>query len=214
MPSRTMLGSVASAMRNRSKGQGFLSPSSRKPPPLLAILASCACAVLGLSCSTPSRDATLITVPFVPQAQTNHCGVIALAMAFEHFDVVYDTSALTEVAFIPALDGSTFQLLADAAMAYGLEATLTGSDPQSLRSALAHGCLPIVYIAPVKGDRVGHFVVVTGISNSLRHIRIHDIKQPDRWMRLSRLRSRTTQGKYPTLLLNVTSTDRTEHICD
>jgi hypothetical protein len=157
--------------------------------------------LLTLGCITPPRNAILIDVPFIPQAQTNHCGVVSLAMAFDHFSVPYTLDSLTAKAFIPFLNGSSFQLLADTADQYGLTVTRHDADPSALHAMLSEKDLPIIYLAPTKGEPAGHFALVTGISDNLRRIRIHGTSKPNCWIRLSRLRPHATGDAFPVLCL-------------
>jgi len=175
----------------------FPRPTSHIPSVLLCFVV----AFHTLGCTMPPRHATLIDVPFIPQEQTNHCGVVALAMALDHFKIPYEMDRLTEEAFSPILGGANYQLLADTAVRHGLNIQPAEADAQTLRHALLLQQLPIIYVAPIGKTGVGHFCVVTGISDNLRFVRIHDVKQADHWLRFSRLRRRTTDGRYPALFL-------------
>lgn len=164
-------------------------------------LFACFAVISSSSCTTPSRNATVVDVPFIPQESANQCGVVALAMAMDHYGVPYSIDNLVSKAFIPYLDGSSLQLLADTASQYGLTVTHESADIRILRQMLVDKCLPLIYLAPRKGEPTGHFALVTGITNNLRYVRMHGRTRPDCWIRLSRLRRHATEDGFPTLCL-------------
>lgn len=137
-----------------------------------------------------------LDVPFHPQPSPNLCGVNCLAMAFDYFEIPYDFEELTAKAFVPALDGSTPELLADVAETYGLHATMRELDRVAIKTVIESGLLPILFIPPAHGETIGHFILVTGISADLRHIRAHDGNRRHRQRRLDHV-------TYVTLLLTI-----------
>jgi ABC-type bacteriocin/lantibiotic exporter with double-glycine peptidase domain len=152
-------------------------------------------------CISTPKQAAVLQVPFHPQPATNHCGITALAMALDFFHIPYSTNTLYSKAFIPALEGSTLQSLSKTAQDYGLAVTASFSDVSDFHHSIENGALPLVYLAPTDENNIGHFVIVTGVSDNLRFIRIHDTQAPNRWIRYSRLARDTKNGTYPTLYL-------------
>jgi ABC-type bacteriocin/lantibiotic exporter with double-glycine peptidase domain len=156
---------------------------------------------LWMGCATPDKHATVISVPFHAQISSNYCGVTALAMALDYFDIPFNTNSLIQNAFVPLFQGSSLQTLADTASNYGLRVTAHNSSTSDWEKSLEQGAIPLIYLLPSKNETIGHFSVVTGLSADRRFIRIHDITQPNRWIRLSRLSFRSINGVFPTLHL-------------
>jgi len=155
--------------------------------PMLAIL---------LNGCIPLSDHTL-DVPFHPQPSPNLCGVNCLAMAFDYFAVPYAFDDLTSKAFVPALEGSTPELLADVAETYGLHAEIKKLDGVASKAAIESGLLPIVFIPPADGEHIGHFILVTGSGENHRYIQAHDGKR-------RHCRRQLEHDTYVTLLLTIT----------
>lgn len=132
-------------------------------------------------CHTVPRHEPRINVPFLPQTQQSHCGVTCLAMAFRHFQIPYDIDMLTTDAWVPALAGSTPDLLADVADAYGLHADLRCLSIMEISETLNGGGLAIAFLPPPPPSGIGHFILITGVSLSSRRIRAHDGKHRHRW---------------------------------
>ncbi len=135
-----------------------------------------------------------LDVPFRPQPSPNLCGVNCLAMALDYFAIPYEFEDLTAKAFVPALDGSTPELLADVAEAYGLHAEIKGLDEVAIKAAIESGLLPILFIPPADGETIGHFILVTASAENPRRIQAHDGKRRHR-------RRRLDHDTYVTLLL-------------
>jgi len=157
---------------------------------------------LALGCFSPSRNVVLVDVPFIPQTASNHCGVVALAMALDYYSLPYDIHELTNEAFIPFLGGSTMLLLADVAAEHGLSVSRQESNLPALHTTISEKQLPLIYLAPEENSGPGHFALVTGVSDNLRHVRIHGTTKPDRWIRASRLPSCATNTAFPSLVLS------------
>jgi len=160
----------------------------------LALLAS-GCASLPMR----KRD-----VPFHPQTRRNHCGVNCLAMAFDYFSIPYTQDTLAAQAFVPALDGSTPELLADVAEEYGLSATIQELQADVIAQALRSEGLPIVFLPPAGDETVGHFILVTGAAGDPHRIRAHDGMHPHRRQRLA------ANATYRTILLAPNEKDTDE----
>lgn len=157
-----------------------------------------ALAMLLNGCMTLPRHT--LDVPFRPQQSPNLCGVNCLAMSFDFFGVPYDFEDLTTKAFVPALDGSTPELLADVAESYGLQAVIKGLDKTAVKAAVESGVLPILFIPPAHGETIGHFILVTGSAGNPGYIRAHDGKHRHR-------RCLLAHDNYTTLLLAIPGKD-------
>ncbi len=157
--------------------------------------------LLSLGCVMPPRNAVTIDVPFAAIDQTNHCGVAALAMALGYHGVPHDMARLSQSAYIPAMDGSTPELLATVAMDHGLNASLAEADPETLRRAIDARLVPIVYLTPTATSNVGHFVVISGVSFDGDKLLIHDAAHKSRWIRTRTLLERSDSGRFPTVLV-------------
>jgi len=144
-----------------------------------------------------------LEVPFRPQNRPNHCGVNCLAMAFDYFSIPYTLDDLTAQAFVPVLDGSTPELLADVAEANGLQATLRELDAHAIKAAVGAGTIPILFIPPAGGAAIGHFILVTGAAGNPRYIHAHDGRHRHR-------RRRLDNPSYLTLLLTTPKGDHDE----
>ena len=137
---------------------------------------------LAVGCGTLSPYTTRVHVPFIPQAEQNFCGVTCLSMVFRHFHIPIELGKLAEEAFVPALNGSTPELLADVAEKYGLHATIRDVSLIEMERELNNGVLPIAFIPPAKERAIGHFILVTGISRNRGQMRAHDGSHRDQWM--------------------------------
>ncbi len=151
-------------------------------------------AILLSSCMTLSTSQ--LDVPFHPQPGPSLCGMNCLAMAFEFFGIPYDIGELESQAFVPALNGSPPELLADVAETYGLQAGIENLPPAAIKTAIESGWLPIVFIPPANGETIGHFILITGAAENPRHIRAHDGQRRHRRLRLS-------DNPYVSLLLKI-----------
>jgi len=149
-------------------------------------------AVLTTGCITLATNP--LDVPFHPQSSPNRCGVNCLAMAFDYFRIPYDFAELDAQSFVPALNGSPPELLADVAETYGLRAEIENLDAAGIKSSLESGALPIVFIPPAQGTFIGHFILVTRAGQNPQQIRAHDGKRRNRRLRLR-------DNTYVTLLL-------------
>ncbi len=175
---------------------------NKSPVRLLTIL-SCLCCIHFVSgCNSIPRNALVLDVPFLPQEQDNHCGVIALSMALDYYGIKWNTQKLTEAVFVPALGGSTLSTIASTAEGYGLKAVTTQSSHADLVESLYNRHLPIIYLAPVDPNKIGHFVVVTGASVNGRYLCIHDKKQANRWIKTTKLKHRSSESLFPTVTLS------------
>jgi len=166
--------------------------------------------ILFCGCVSKPRHAKVIEVPFLPQVQTNHCGVTSLAMALDYYNIAYNLTNLVNEAYIPALNGSSLELLADTASTYGLHASIDSINADSLQQIISQKYIPIIYLTPINNSKIGHFAVITGISSDSKKLRIHEIDRPDHWVRTSKLSKRSIAGHFPSLTLSIPTTNNTK----
>jgi len=159
--------------------------------------------VISYGCISPPRHATVINVPFRPQEQTNHCGVVSLAMALDYYNITYNITNLIEEAFIPALNGSSLELLADTANKYGINTEIHSILANNLQQIIVAKHIPIIYLSPLKNSDIGHFAIITGISSNGRKLRIHETDRPNHWVQTSNICKRSTDGIFPALTLSM-----------
>lgn len=136
-----------------------------------------------------------LKVAFLPQTETNHCGDTCLTMALTYFSVPFDRETVKSKAYIPAVSGSTPELLADTAESYGLKADIRLLTLDDIKTALFKSQIPILFLPPAAGEMVGHFVLVTAVDSKSRRIRAHDGTHANHALRL-------TNETYLTLLLS------------
>ncbi len=161
-------------------------------------LLACALALPLLSlpaCRTPSPAVT-VDVPFLPQPP-NQCGPVALLMVARHYGLDPDPDALRAAAYIPALDGTTPEVLLHAAQSIGFPDArlhpLDPSNPQPLIDAIDSGIPPILFLAPPDGaadPSRGHFLVVVGYQPATGTLLVHSGSRPSHPLSPARYRSR------------------------
>jgi len=158
--------------------------------------------MLSYGCISIPKQASIIDVPFISQEQTNHCGVIALAMAFDYYNITYSLTNLIDEAFIPALNGSPLELIANTANQYGLNASIDFLSVESLQLVIAAKNTPIIYLSPIDNSDIGHFAILTGISSDGKKMRIHKTDLSNQWQRSSKLNRRSNAGLFPTVTIS------------
>lgn len=168
--------------------------------------------MLSFGCLSTNRKATTIEVKFIPQEVPNHCGAIAIAMALDYYQLDYDITNITRQVFIPILNGSSFETMAEAVTHYGLTATRAELSPAAMRPLLAQHKLCIIYLAPTSKSPIGHFAMVTGISRNLKKIRIHGTQSANLWLPLKRLQPRSDHGRFPTLIIAPSDLRLPQHV--
>jgi ABC-type bacteriocin/lantibiotic exporter with double-glycine peptidase domain len=166
--------------------------------------------ILSCGCVSKPRHAKVIQVPFLPQVQTNHCGVTSLAMALDYYNIAYNLTNLVNEAYIPALNGSSLELLADTANTYGLHASIDSINVDDLQYIISQKYIPIIYLTPINNSTIGHFAVITGISSDSKKLRIHEADRPNHWVRSSNLNKRTVVGHFPSLILSIPTINKTK----
>jgi len=156
-------------------------------------------------CSSTGNGATVnLEVPFIPQAATNHCGVTCLAMTLEYFRIAYAYQDLVKEVYIPALSGSTPELIADTAERYGLKADIRQLPVADIASTLASHRIPILFLPPASGERIGHYILVHGTSASPTTFRTHDGIARNR-------RRKLVLDAYPAIVLEMNMPSVTGH---
>ncbi len=146
--------------------------------------------------STSSGERVRLAVPFIPQAATNQCGVSCLAMALDYYGIPYVYQDLVKDVYIPALYGSTPELIADTAEVYGLRADIRRLAVADIAPALARHQIPILFLPPAAGERIGHYILVHGTTASPSTFRTHD------GISMNRLRKLTLDA-YPAVVLDI-----------
>ena len=151
-------------------------------------------------CKTTSLPAVLLEVPFYRQEE-GRCGVAALAMALSYRGRAVSLTEIETAVYIPALDGTIPELLAEEAQRHGFAARISSGSIPGLRRWLAAGTVPIIYLRRVAGDTRGHFAVVTGIGPGDREIRVHSGTSSNQWYSSDALAKSWRRGEYSALLI-------------
>ena len=110
-------------------------------------------------------------------------------MVAHHYGLDPDPDAVQAAAYIPALHGTTPEVLLHAAPSAGLAAAATlpatKENPAPLFDALAAGRPVILLLAPAPSaadPTLGHFLVATGYNPKTRALRVHTGNTPNRWL--------------------------------
>ena len=149
-----------------------------------------------LGCVTRyEANAILLDVPFCVQ-ETDHCGCACLEMVMRYHGLSPDRTRIEQAVHVPVLGGSTAGLLAEAARDAGLRARVTEGSLADLKSWLAMKISPIIFLKYAKKDAKGHFIVVTGITECGKHVRIHSGRRANRWMDTDDLVRRWRTGRF------------------
>ena len=135
----------------------------------------------------PPVPSVSLPVPFVPQPP-DHCGPAALLMVARYHGLAPDPDALDDATYLPALEGTTPEVLLHAAQTLlGCPSArllpLSPDDPQPLFDAVNTGIPPILFLAPPDNttpDTRGHFLVVVGYQPSTRNLLVHTGNTPSR----------------------------------
>lgn len=157
---------------------------------------------LSCGCVSTPKNALVIDVPFQAQEQTDYCGVVSLAMSLDYYNIPYNFTNLVNETYIPALNGSSLELIASTANKYGLDASIDYLTVGSLQQVLESKAVPIIYLYPLNDSKIGHFAVLTGISLDRKKMRIHHINKPNIWIKSSKLTKRSHRGVFPTVILS------------
>jgi len=162
-------------------------------------------ALLCYGCASLPRRSVVEDVPFRPQTETNRCGVTALSMTLDYYGIAYNPTNLEEELFVPILNGTPIRLLEETAGRYGLQAAEENLDLQQIHNTLAAGKIVIIYLKPFEGT-IGHFAIITGISDNLKKVRIHCQQKPDCLIKASRLLKQSTDNRFPALIITAKPT--------
>lgn len=156
-------------------------------------------------CSTFQDQASkglVVETPFVQQ-DPFECGVATLEMVFKRLDVEHDTAKVRKMTYLPILNGTTLGVMADTARKHGVRATITHGNNMALADWLSHDLTPIVYWGPKKDDEnIGHFLLVTALSENHHRVRVHSGEDEDRWVSLQNFMSRWAKGEFKALLID------------
>jgi len=158
--------------------------------------------ILSSGCITTPKNAAVLDIPFHPQVATNQCGAVALTMAMDYYDTDYNTTNIVAETYIPILNGSSFSLLQESANKHGLQTQTANLTINNLKQTITSNKIPVIYLLPLNNTQIGHFAVVTGISQNNKKIRIHGSKKPDIWIRSNKLLKRSSQNSFPTIIIS------------
>ncbi len=123
-----------------------------------------------------------VSVPFIAQRDSNDCGPAALAMLIRYHNGKPDIGMLHEALVIPALGGTIPALMIAVATEKGYHAAVSTDNPNAVTSALKEGMPLIVLLGPAESASAGHYVVVTGLTETGHAIRMHNGRKQDHWM--------------------------------
>ncbi len=146
------------------------------------------------------NNTTTLEVPF-HKHEEYHCGTACLQMVMDYYKLPRDRKKIDRKVFIPALKGTTPEVLADAAKSFGLQAEVTTGSVVKLKEWLDNGIPAILLLRYNSQAEVGHFVVVTGISRNNRKIYYHSEKQPDSVMSAETLRDIWEKTGFTTVIV-------------
>lgn len=166
------------------------------------IAASCAYLIIITGCLTLTKNDAVLDIPFHPQTATNQCGAVALTMVLDYYGTDYNITNIVEETYIPLLNGSSFSLLQEAANKYGLQTQPTDLTIDEIKDIVNSNKTAIIYLAPLHNTNIGHFAVVTGVSENNKKIRIHGIKKADIWIRTHKLLKRSNKSRFPALIIS------------
>lgn len=147
--------------------------------PLLLALLSSAC-----TAPSPATRTVTLSVPFLPQPP-DQCGPAALAMLETFYGRTPDLPALTDYLLIPALAGTTPDLLAEAARRDGFSVQNAPLTPRQIHAVLAAGDPLILLLGPnpkTPDDPRGHFLVATGHNPRTHALRAHTGLRNNVWL--------------------------------
>lgn len=144
----------------------------------------------------------LVETPFVQQ-DPFECGVATLEMVFARLGVEHNTEKVRKMTHLPILNGTTFGVMADTARKHGVNATITRGNNMSLANWLNRGLTPIIYWGPKKKDEnIGHFLLVTALSENHHRIRVHSGDDQDEWVPFMTFMRRWAKGGFKALLID------------
>jgi len=124
----------------------------------------------------------MLDVPFLEQP-VDRCGAASAAMVAQYYGRALDQAELDRFALIPALAGTTPELLVEGVERQGWQAEVVRGDTSSLAAYLSSGAPVIVMLGPAGADPRGHFVVATGWDPNRQALRVHSGQSKNRWIK-------------------------------
>jgi ABC-type bacteriocin/lantibiotic exporter with double-glycine peptidase domain len=168
--------------------------------------------IFAAGCLSTKKKATLIDVPFIPQNTPNHCGVVAIKTTLDYYDSNYNPTNIAKEAFVALLQGTPLEIIAEIANKHNLTTERRNLDIEGLRNALNRKEICIIYLASSSNSPVGHFSIVTGITNNGKKIRIHGTQRANLWLPAKKLLKRSSNGKFPTLIISRPHMKKQKHL--
>ena len=157
-----------------------------------------ACLGLFLGCTARQYEPIKLAVPFVEQ-HPDDCGAATLSMLFALYGITVPLAEVEQQLFIPALKGTTPELIVDFGLRNGLKLEQGQKDWGFLVENLERGLPAIVLFGPSAGGETGHFVVATGLNRYRNKVRLHDGRLENRWMLRDNFLARWERGHYTVL---------------
>jgi hypothetical protein len=113
---------------------------------------------------------------------------------------------------IDRLQGTPLEIIAEIANKHNLTTERRNLDIEGLRNALNRKEICIIYLASSSNSPVGHFSIVTGITNNGKKIRIHGTQRANLWLPAKKLLKRSSNGKFPTLIISRPHMKKQKHL--
>lgn len=150
----------------------------------------------------PAGDPRSLVVPFYPD-KTDQCGPAALASVLSFWGRGVDARTLKKEIYLAHLKGALAIDLLIAAQDRGFQAQLYEGDIEDLKTQVREGRPIIAFIN--RGTRmfpIGHYVVVTGYSESRRGLFVHSGDTPNRFVPTSRFLKQWEKTSRTTLRID------------
>lgn len=104
----------------------------------------------------------VLDIPFISQPEKYECGSSCLMMALQYFGKPAEYDPIRQQTHIPAISGTTAEVIAHSAETFGLHATLSQLTPPQIKNTFDSNHLIILLIPPAPDEKIGHFVLLTG----------------------------------------------------
>jgi ABC-type bacteriocin/lantibiotic exporter with double-glycine peptidase domain len=137
----------------------------------------------------PSRN-----VPFVQQ-EDGHCGDSSLEMVLRYHGLYVDHHALRAMVYLPALQGTVPEVIADTARKLGYESEVTQLKIEELTDLIRQTGPTIVYFGAEEAPNPGHFLVVNDISPFNQRVCVHTGENSNQWLSAKEFNRRWQKGK-------------------
>ncbi|NCD33509.1 MAG: hypothetical protein EOL87_08860 [Spartobacteria bacterium] len=137
-----------------------------------------------------------VDVHFI-SSPSNYCGLVALQMAMVYAapERVASFSDIYDDVYMPALNGTTMDLIEDCALQHGYRTDRYDSDTGKGLMTLSNELPIIVFLANTTNiNSVGHFVLVTAFSKNPPAYRMHTGMQSNLWYEAAYVEDRFERG--------------------